>query len=119
MKSLNRVQLIGNLGNDPEIKEHDGKVISKFSIATSEEWLDKSTNEKRKNIEWHRVVCFNYLATIVKNHLKKGTKIYLAGKLKTTKWQDKNNENHYATDIIAEELIMLDSKQSGMHEDND
>ena len=119
MKSLNMVQLIGNLGSDPEVKEHDGKMVSKFSIATSETWLDKATNEKRKNIEWHRIVCFNQVAKIAKAHLKKGTKIYLAGKLKTTKWQDKNNENHYATDIIAEELIMLDSKQSVAHEGND
>ena len=118
MKSLNMVQLIGHLGNDPEIKENEGKMITKFSIATSETWLDKTTSEKRTSIEWHRVVCFNQVAKIAKAHLKKGAKVYLGGKIKTSKWQDKNNENHYATDIIAEELIILDSKQAATRDGN-
>lgn len=111
MKLLNNVQLIGHLGNAPEIKEHDGKMVAKFSLATSEEWLDKTSKEKRKNIEWHQVVCFNQIANIVKNHLKKGTQIYVAGKLKTSKWQDKNNANHYTTEIVADDLIMFDDKK--------
>ena len=112
MKSLNQVQLIGHLGNDPEVKEANGKIISKFSVATSEEWLDKATSEKQRNTEWHTVVCFNKLADIVNRYLKKGARVYLSGKLKTSKWQDKNNENRFTTEVIAEELIMLDSKTS-------
>lgn len=72
MKSLNSVQLIGNIGNDPETKELNGKMVSKFSIATSEEWLDKTTSEKHSNTEWHKVVCFSKLADIVNRYLKKG-----------------------------------------------
>src|SRR3990167_4627154 len=98
MKSLNTVKLIGHLGSDPEIKEYDGKAVSKFSIATGEEWIDKATNEKRGCTEWHKVVCFNKLANITKDYLKKGTRVYVAGKLRTSKWQDKNNENHYTTE---------------------
>lgn len=112
MKSLNLVQLIGNLGSDPESKEHDGKVVSKFSIATSEEWTDKATQEKHSNTEWHRIVCFSKLAEIVKSYLKKGAKVYVLGRIKTSKWQDKNNETRYTTEVIADELIMLDSKTS-------
>lgn len=112
MKSLNQVQLIGHVGNDPEGKETAGKMISKFAIATSEEWLDKSTTEKQNNTEWHKVVCFNKLAEIVNKYLKKGARVYLSGKLKTSKWQDKNNESRYTTEIVADELIMLDAKSA-------
>lgn len=110
MRSLNNVQLIGHVGSDPEIKELNGKMIAQFSIATSEEWKDKVTHEKQSYTEWHKVVCFNKLAEIVKSYLKKGARIYLSGKLKTSKWQDKNNETRYTTEIIADELILLDSK---------
>jgi len=112
MKSLNQVQLIGHLGNDPETKEYEGKMVSKFSLATGEECLDKATNEKRKSVEWHRIICFNKMANIAKTYFKKGTQIYLAGKLKTTKWQDKNNTNHYTTEIVVDDVIMLDEKKS-------
>lgn len=112
MKSLNKVQLIGNVGLDPESKEHEGKMVSKFSVATSEEWLGKNTTEKKTHTEWHKVVCFSKLAEIVNRYLKKGARIYISGKLKTSQWQDKNNENRYTTEIIADELIMLDSKSS-------
>ena len=108
MKSLNQVQLIGNLGSDPECKDHNGKMIAKFSIATGEEWIDKTTNEKRGGTEWHKVVCFSKLAEIAQSYLKKGAKVYVAGKLKTSKWQDKNNENHFTTEVIVDDLIMLD-----------
>lgn len=110
MKSLNSVRLIGHLGADPECKEHDGKMVAKFSLATSEEWLDKATNEKKTITEWHNVVCFNKLAEIVKNHLKKGSRIYLAGKLKTSRWKNKSLEPRSITEIIADECIMLDIK---------
>lgn len=110
MKSLNSVQLIGNIGNDPEVKELNGKMVSKFSVATSEEWIDKATSEKQSSTEWHKVVCFNKLAEIVSTYLKKGARVYLSGRIKTSKWQDKNNEDRYTTEVLADELIMLDRK---------
>ena len=110
MKSLNAVQLIGRVGSDPEILTQNEKILAKFSVATNESWLDKSTSEKRTVTEWHRVVCFNKVAEIVKNHLKKGAMIYVGGKLKTSKWQDKNNENRLTTEIVIDDLIMLDQK---------
>ncbi len=110
MKSLNQVQLIGNVGTDPARTEHNGVIISKFSVATGEEWLDKSTTKKVTNSEWHKVICFNKLAGIVKNYIKKGSKVYVSGKLKTSTWKDKNNENRSTTEIIVDELIMLDRK---------
>jgi single-strand DNA-binding protein len=113
MRSLNKMQLIGNVGAEPEFKEHDGKMVSKFSVATGEEWVDKLTNEKQTNTEWHKIVCFNKLAEIVNTYLKKGARVYISGKLKTSKWQDKNNEARSTTEIIADELIMLDGKSNG------
>lgn len=112
MKSLNSVQLIGHFGGDPETKELNGKMVSKFSVATSEEWVDKATSEKQSSAEWHRIVCFNKLADIVNRYLKKGSRVYLSGRIKTSKWQDKNNESRYTTEIIADELIMLDAKEA-------
>ena len=112
MKSLNHVQLIGHLNADPECKESNGKTVAKFSIATGNEWLDKSTDEKQKTTEWHKVVCFNQLAAIVNCYLKKGARVYISGKLKTSKWQGKNNESKSITEIIANELVMLDRKSS-------
>jgi single-strand DNA-binding protein len=112
MKSLNQVQLIGHLGANPEFNDHNGMLVSKFSIATGEEWLDKLTAEKHTKSEWHKVVCFNKLAEITNKYLKKGARVYLSGKLKTSKWQDKNNENRYTTEIIVDELIMLDAKSN-------
>jgi single-strand DNA-binding protein len=110
MKSLNLVQMIGNLGADPEFKEHNGVMICKFSVATSEEWVDKVTAEKNTKSEWHKVVCFNKLAEITNKYLKKGSRIYLSGKIRISKWQDKNNETRCLTEIIADELIMLSHK---------
>jgi single-strand DNA-binding protein len=110
MKSLNKVQLLGNLGADPEYKEHEGTMVSKFSLATVEERLGKSAIEKQINTQWHKVVCFNKLAEIVNKYLKKGDRIYISGKLKTSKWQDKNNENRFTTEVIADELLMLSNK---------
>jgi single-strand DNA-binding protein len=112
MKSLNTVQLIGHLGNDPESIKHDDKLIVKLSIATNESWTDKTSKEKKTATEWHRVVCFNKLAEVVDKYLKKGTRVYLSGKLKTSKWKDKNDETHATTEIVADELIMLDGKLS-------
>ncbi len=110
MNSLNQCQLIGHLGSDPEVTQHGELTIAKFSVATNESWKDKSTNEKKENTEWHRVVCFRKLGEISRDYLKKGAKVYVAGKLKTSKWQDKNNTDHYTTEVVVDDLIMLDRK---------
>lgn len=114
MRSLNHVQLIGHLGADPESQSKDNLGVTKFSVATSESWLDKTTGERRVTTEWHRIVCFSKLAELVKNHL--GSKVYVSGKLKTSKWQDKHNETRYTTEVIADDLIMLDPKPAGGNE---
>jgi single-strand DNA-binding protein len=110
MKSLNNVQLIGNLCHDPESKESNGNLVVRFSVATSEEMLDKATAKKEKITEWHRIVCFNKLAEIAKSYLKKGSRVYLSGKIKTSKWQNQNNEEKQITEIIAHDVIMLTPK---------
>ncbi|MEO8400584.1 MAG: single-stranded DNA-binding protein [Gammaproteobacteria bacterium] len=112
MKSLNQIQLIGHVGNDPEFKESNGTVFSKFRLATDEGWTDKKTNEKHENTEWHRIVCFSGLGEVVKNYVKKGARIYISGKLTTSIWKDKNNETRHTTEIIADNIIMLDGKKS-------
>ena len=114
--SLNKVVLIGNLGRDPEIRTTgDGKEIANFSIATSESWRDKVTGEKKEKTEWHRIVVFSEgLVKIIKNYVKKGSKIYLEGQLQTRKWNDDNNQEKYTTEIVLQgynsTLILLDAK---------
>jgi single-strand DNA-binding protein len=114
--SLNKVTLIGNLGKDPEIrKTQDGRPIASFSIATTESWKDKNTGEKRDKTEWHNIVVFNEgLSRVVETYLKKGSKIYIEGQLQTRKWQDKEGNDRYTTEIVLQnysgELIMLDGR---------
>lgn len=114
--SLNKVVLIGNLGRDPEIRTtSDGKEIANFSIATSESWRDKVTGEKKEKTEWHRIVVFSEgLVKIIKNYVKKGSKIYIEGQLQTRKWNDDNNQEKYTTEIVLQgynsTLILLDAK---------
>lgn len=114
--SLNKVVLIGNLGRDPEIRNtSDGKEIANFSIATSESWRDKVTGEKKEKTEWHRIVVFSEgLVKIIKNYVKKGSKIYIEGQLQTRKWNDDNNQEKYTTEIVLQgynsTLILLDAK---------
>lgn len=108
---INRVTLIGNLGNDPDCRSMpDGKVITTLSVATSEAWKDKQTGEQKEVTEWHRVVFFGKLGEIAGDYLKKGSKVYVEGKLKTRKWQDKQNIERYTTEIIGNDLQMLDSR---------
>lgn len=117
--SLNCVTLIGNLGKDPEIRHtQDGRAIANLSVATSENWTDKHTGEKREKTEWHRVVCFNEnLSTIMEKYLKKGSKVYIEGKLQTRKWTDKDGVDRYVTEIIMQgfdgKLVMLSSAEKG------
>lgn len=116
-RGVNKVILIGNLGNDPETKVmQSGDHVSNISVATSETWKDKQGTQQEKT-EWHRVVFFGKLAEIVQMYLKKGSKIYIEGKLQTRKWQDQNGVDRYSTEVIVDSfngvLQMLDSKDSG------
>lgn len=116
--SLNKVVLIGNLGRDPEIRStNDGREIATFSVATSENWKDKITGEKKDKTEWHRVVIFSEgLVRVIKNYVKKGTKLYLEGQLQTRKWVDNENQERYTTEVVLQNfnsnLILLDSRKS-------
>lgn len=116
---LNCVTLIGNLGKDPEMRRtQDGRPIANLSIATSESWRDKSTGEKKTKTEWHRVVIFSEgLAKVAEQYLKKGAKVYVAGKLQTRKWTDQSGVEKYSTEVVLNgfdaKLVMLDGRSSG------
>jgi len=113
-RGVNKVILIGNLGNDPEVRyTPSGSAVANIVLATSTSWRDKQTGELNERTEWHRLACFNRLAEIVGEYLHKGSKIYVEGSLRTRKWQDKNGIDRYTTEIIVNELHMLDSRQSG------
>lgn len=110
-RGINKVILIGNLGNDPEVKYMpNGNAVANITIATSESWKDKNTGEQVDKTEWHRIIFFRKLAEIVGKYLKKGSKVYIEGKLQTRKWQDKNGNDRYTTEVVANEMQMLDSK---------
>lgn len=114
MSSVNKVIIIGNLGKDPEMRyTQDGKAIANLTVATSEFWKDKMTGEKKEKTEWHRVTFFDKLAEIVGQYLKKGSKIYLEGKLQTRKWVDKDGNDRYTTEILGNEMKMLSPKSEG------
>ncbi len=113
-RGINKVILIGNLGADPDTRySAGGSAITNLSVATDESYKDKQTGQMVPRTEWHRVVLFNRLAEIAKEYLRKGSKVYLEGRLQTRKWQDQNGQDRYTTEIIANELQMLDSR-SGM-----
>jgi single-strand DNA-binding protein len=117
--SLNKVMLIGNLGADPEIRRlNSGDPVVNLRIATSENWRDKSTGERREKTEWHNVVIFNdNIAKVAENYLKKGSKIYVEGQLQTRKWQDRDGNDRYTTEVVVQkfrgEMTMLDGKNDG------
>jgi single-strand DNA-binding protein len=112
-RGINKVILVGNLGNDPEIRySQAGAAITNISIATSETWKDKQTGQPQERTEWHRVVFFNRLAEIAGEYLKKGSKVYVEGGLRTRKWQDKEGQDRYTTEIVGNEMQMLDSRGS-------
>jgi single-strand DNA-binding protein len=114
--SVNKVILIGNLGNDPEIRRtQDGRPIANLSIATSDTWKDKNTGERREKTEWHRVVVFNEgLCRVIENYVKKGSKVYIEGQLQTRKWQDNEGKDRYSTEVVLQNyngtLTMLDGR---------
>ena len=113
---LNKVILIGNLGADPEMKKtNDGRPIANLSVATSESWRDKNSGERKEKTEWHKIVCFNEgLCGVIEQYLRKGSKVYIEGKLKTRKWQDKDGKDRYSTEVVMEmfdaKMLMLDGK---------
>lgn len=113
-RGINKVILIGNLGSDPEIRHtQGGNAVANLSLATSESWRDKTTGETRENTEWHRVVMFGRLGEIAGEYLKKGSKVYIEGRLQTRKWQDKDGNDRYTTEIVGNEMQMLDSRGGG------
>src|SRR5210317_295238 len=110
-RGVNKVILVGNLGKDPEIKyTASGAAIANLTIATSDSWNDKQTGEKVEKTEWHRVVAFQRLAEIMGEYLKKGSQVYIEGKLQTRKWQDQNGQDRYTTEIVANDMQMLGSR---------
>lgn len=117
--SVNKVILVGNLGRDPEIRSlQDGARVANLSLATSENWRDKNSGERREKTEWHRVVIFNdRLVDVVERFLRKGSKIYVEGQLQTRKWTDQNGQDRYSTEVVLQryrgELTMLDSRGGG------
>ena len=116
MSGINKVILVGNLGNDPDSKFlPSGSMVTNISVATSESWKDKNTGEKQERTEWHRVVFFNRLAEIAGQYLKKGSKVYIEGQLRTQKYE-KDGIDRYVTDIIAKEMQMLDSRSEGQQQ---
>jgi single-strand DNA-binding protein len=118
-RGVNKVILIGNLGQDPEVKYMpNGNAVANITVATSESWKDKNTGEQVDKTEWHRVVFFRRLAEIAGEYLKKGSKVYIEGKLQTRKWQDKNGKDNWTTEIIANEMQMLDSRGGGSSDFN-
>lgn len=112
MASLNKVILIGNLGADPETRyAPSGDAICNLRVATTETWKDKATGERRENTEWHRVVFFGRVAEVAAQYLRKGSQIYVEGRLQTRKWQDKDGQDRYTTEIRGDEMKMLGSRQ--------
>lgn len=110
-RGVNKVILVGNLGQDPETRYlPNGGAVTNITVATSETWKDKNSGQMQERTEWHRVVFFNRLAEIAGEYLKKGSKVYLEGALRTRKWQDQNGVDRYTTEIVASDMQMLDSR---------
>ena len=110
MRGVNKVILVGTLGKDPETKTFaNGGSLTQFSIATSESWTDKNTGERKEQTEWHRIVLNNRLGEIAQQYLRKGSKVYIEGSLKTRQWTDQNGQERYATEIRGDQMQMLDS----------
>lgn len=113
-RGVNKVILVGNLGNDPETRYMpSGGAVTNITVATSESWKDKNSGQAQERTEWHRVVFFNKLAEIAGEYLRKGSKVYVEGSLRTRKWQDQSGQDRYTTEIVASEMQMLDSRGAG------
>lgn len=110
-RGINKVILVGNVGVDPDVRYMpNGNAVTTLSVATSETWKDKQTGDKQERTEWHRVVCFNRLGEIAGEYVRKGSKLYVEGSLRTRKWQDPQGQDRYTTEIVASDIQMLDSK---------
>lgn len=114
MAGVNKVIIIGRLGKDPEVRYMpDGTAVANFSVATSEEWKDKTTGEKKEKTEWHRIVAFRRLGEICGEYLSKGRQVYIEGRIQTREWQDKDGNKRWTTEIIANQMQMLGSREAG------
>lgn len=114
MRGVNKVILVGTLGRDPETKTFpNGGSLTQFSIATSESWTDKSTGERKEQTEWHRIVLNNRLGEIAQQYLRKGSKVYIEGSLRTRQWTDQNGQERYTTEIRGDQMQMLDTRSQG------
>lgn len=110
-RGINKVILIGHIGGDPEVRYMpNGNAVATLSLATTEAWKDKQTGDKQERTEWHRVVCFNRLGEIAGEYVRKGSKLYVEGSLRTRKWQDPQGQDRYTTEIVASDIQMLDGK---------
>ena len=113
-RSVNKVILIGNLGQDPEVRfTPSGTAVANLNLATTDTWMDRQSGQRQERTEWHRVVMFNKTAEIAQQYLKKGAKVYIEGRLQTRKWQDQNGQDRYSTEIVANDMQMLDGGRSG------
>ena len=113
-RGINKVILVGNLGNDPDIRyTAGGAAVANISLATTDSWRDKETGEQQDRTEWHRIVFFGRLAEIVGEYLRKGSQVYVEGRLQTRKWQDKSGNDRYTTEIVANEMQMLGGRGGG------
>jgi len=114
-RGINKVIIVGNLGNDPEVRyANNGSAIANISVATTDSWKDKNTGEQQDRTEWHRVVMFNRLGEIAGEYLKKGSQVYIEGRLQTRKWQDQSGQDRYTTEIVANEMQMLGGRGDNM-----
>ncbi|PRY68741.1 single-stranded DNA-binding protein [Halomonas ventosae] len=110
-RGVNKVILIGNLGQDPEVRfTPSGTAVANLNLATTDTWMDKQSGQRQERTEWHRIVLFNKTAEIAQQYLKKGSKVYIEGRLQTRKWQDQNGQDKYSTEIVANDMQMLDSR---------
>jgi single-strand DNA-binding protein len=113
-RGVNKVIIVGNLGQDPEVRfMPNGSAVANFTVATSETWKDKQTGEQKEKTEWHRIVIYQRLAEIAGEYLKKGSKVFLEGRLQTRKWQNQQGVDQYTTEVVANEMQMLDSRGQG------
>mgnify|MGYP000993290827 CR=1 FL=1 len=118
MAGINKVIIVGNLGQDPDVRTTPtNETVTTITVATSEKWQDKQTGEVKEVTEWHRIVFYKRKAEVAGEYLRKGSKVYVEGRLRTRKWQDQNGLDRYTTEIIGDVLQMLDSRQSGDNQD--
>lgn len=113
-RGLNKVMIMGNLGADPEVRYlPSGSAVTNIRVATSESWKDRTTGEKQERTEWHRIVLFNRLGEIAAQYLRKGSRVFIEGSIRTNKWQDQSGADRYTTEIIANNMQLMDSKGTG------